>query len=643
MSGYKIDKIIETNSKRVVISKYDPIKGIESPIERQKLYFSRGKYINIPLSMRRFKMIDEIINIGSVCSYARRHKIDSHEIESAIIKLRIECDFEYWCAVCVKIQDKQSKAMVPLILRSPQRKLVKLLIGKLENNEPIRVVMLKARQWGGSTVVQMFMAWIQLFHRKGWHSVIIGDIEEQSRNIRAMYSRLAVNHPSEVFKIEFESFEGSAKNKVLKGRDAIVYLGSMQKPDSIRSADVMMAHLSEVGLWRSTEGKKPEDIVQSIAGTVPLEPYSLIIMESTAKGIGNFFHRWWSKASSNENGYEPLFVAWWEIDIYRKEFLSECEKREFAKSLTPQEISTFELGATLEGINWYRSKKHLDSYDDWRMSCEFPSTPNEAFQSTGRRAHAPEYISKMRKFCKEPKFRGELIANATIGKEAIDDSLHLYEAPSGEFLLWELPDYEKSISNRYIVSMDIGGRTKDADWSVISVIDRFWMIEGGVEECIATYRFHIDQDIAVWRAVQVAKYFCNALLVVEANSLNSKGSEGDHTLTILDEIKGLYSNLYCRTDPQKIREGFAERYGFYTTSSSKTDLVNQMNKRFRDMLYIERDVRALDEADYYEIKEDGSYGAVTGEHDDLYMSRAIALKASQVVEPPKEIAEHHLS
>lgn len=76
-----------------------------------------------------------------------------------------------------------------------------------------------------------------------------------------------------------------------------------------------------------------------------------------------------------------------------------------------------------------------------------------------------------------------------------------------------------------------------------------------------------------------------------------------------------------------------------TTQASKTDLVNQYNKRLRDVLYIERDKRALDEIEWYEVKPDGSYGAVEGRHDDIYMSRAIALKVSQLMDLPREVHE----
>lgn len=147
----------------------------------------------------------------------------------------------------------------------------------------MRIVLLKARQWGGSTVVQMFMAWIQLFHRSGWNSVIVADVEDQARTIRAMYSRMARRHPVEICSVQFCNFEGSSKNKMLVDRDCVVSIGSMQKPDSLRSGDMKMAHLSEVGLWKKTKERKPEDVIQTILGSVPREPFTVVVRNRRPK------------------------------------------------------------------------------------------------------------------------------------------------------------------------------------------------------------------------------------------------------------------------------------------------------------------------------------------------------------------------
>lgn len=617
---------------------YDPLTGVGSPVERFRLYATGQTYILLPRAMDSLPLVAQIIKAGSIEAFARTTGVSSSEAEAAVAQLRIEHDFEFWAATCAKVQDKQTKRMVPFVLRPAQRKLLVSLMRGVEEQRPIRIVLLKARQWGGSTLVQLFMAWIQLFHRRAWHSVIVADVEDQARNIRQMYTRLGKEHPHDVFPIKFKPFEGSTKNREVVGRDCVIYLSSMQKPDSIRSADVMMAHLSEVGLWKETLGKKPEDVTQSIAGTIPSnEPLSIVVVESTAKGIGNFFHRLWTEATRDPSaGYEPVFVAWWEIEIYRQPFASKQAKRAFIASMTDKERYYFELGATLEGIAWYRHKKELDNLDDWRMACEYPTTPQEAFQSTGRRAHAPQYVEALRKFCRPPEWVGDLFADASYGPQAIGPSLHFAVATGGDLWLWAEP--ETGWKNRYVVSVDIGGRTEGADFSVISVIDRYWLSDGGVEECIGTWRGHLDQDLVIWKAVQIARYFGNALLVVERNSLDAKGSEGDHSLTILDEIKDHYDHLYYRSDPQMLREGLPARYGFHTNAATKTDLVTKMNRRLREGSYIERDARALDEADWYEIKPDGTYGAVDGQHDDIYMSRGIGLVVSEGLPIPSEVA-----
>lgn len=632
-----VKSILSRNEEHKVrlFAPYNPLTGAGSPIKRVRLYFSPESYVLIPVYMAQAPTIAEIITVGSVGQYAARKGIAPETMRGAVHRLRAVYDFEFWCVSCVKIFDKSTGRLVPFKLRHAQLKLVKILLTDLFAGNPVRIVLLKARQWGGSTVTQMFMSWIQLFHRSGWNSVIVADVEDQARTIRAMYSRMARRHPVEICPVQFCNFEGSSKNKMLVDRDCVVSIGSMQKPDSLRAGDIKMAHLSEVGLWKRTKERKPEDVIQTIIGSVPREPFTVVVLESTAKGIGNFFHDTWCEAVDSRSAYTPLFVAWFEIDIYNKPFISEKQKSEFVQSLTRDELARFHAGATLEGLNWYREKRREYS-TDWQMCSEFPSTADEAFQTTGRPAHDPLYVRQLRPFVREPLYVGELLADAAYGPEALQN-IHFVPTPAGDFSVWKAPDTTRRIANRYAVALDIGGRSPNADWSVISVIDRVAMMDGGVEECIATYRFHLDQDLTVWRAVQVAEWYGHAMLAVEANSLNPKGQEGDHTLTILDTIREHYDNLFSRSDPTRIREGRPVKYGFHTNAASKTDLVTQMTKRLREILYIERDKRALDEIGWYELKTDGRYAAVDGKHDDLYMSRAIGLKVSTLMDLPAEV------
>jgi len=51
-------------------------------------------------------------------------------------------------------------------------------------------------------------------------------------------------------------------------------------------------------------------------------------------------------------------------------------------------------------------------------------------------------------------------------------------------------------------------------------------------------------------------------------------------------------------------------------------IIDALNAALRDRGYIERDDRACDEMDCYEVKPDGRYGAVEGKHDDHVIATA---------------------
>ena len=626
MSENEVRNIIEENKEHynALFSEYDPLTGVGSPIERVRLTLTRdGHHIYIPKYIASASAFAKMLQYPSIEDYIQENNYKREDVYDVITRLRIKYDFEYWAATCATIFDKTSGQEVKFVLRKAQRKLLKVLVETAFALKPIRVILVKARQWGGSTLIQLFCSWIQLYHRKNWNSVIATHIEEAARNIRSMYTLMAERHPKDILDIRFRAFEGSSKNKQIVDRGCVIYIGSMERPNSLHSGNYKLVHCSEVGYWKETTNRKPSDFVNAFEGSVPLEPFTMVALESTAKGTGNFFHTTWLAAQRGENAYIPVFVAWWEIDMYTLPFKSYDDMKMFVESMNSNELYMFSLGATLEGLHWYREKrKSFDS--DWDMQEQFPSTADEAFVTSGRKAHHPLHIKQMEVFTKSPAFIGEIFADAPSGPEAINRSLHFMEIAKGEFWVWKKPDTTRLYNNRYVVSLDIGGASAKADWSVIRVIDRLPMMNGGVPEFVATYRFHMDQDLTAWRAVQVAKWYCDALLVVESNSLNRFQTEGNFTTTVLDIIAHTYPHLYYRDDPDKIKEGVPTKYGFQT-GKNKSELVSTITTGLREMGFIERDQRMLDECGWYELKQDGSYGAIDGQHDDIYMSSAINL------------------
>ena len=648
MTEAEVEYIIKENEIRnkLLSIPYDPIKGIGGDCCERRLLKCSGlirENTYLPIQAFNDPVIKKLQQAGSVAqvlhnigkSYTKENVL---EINKQYIKARIKYDFEFWCAMFATIKDKKSERDIKFVLNRGQRKLLKVILKMWFEEKPIRIILCKARQWGGSTLIQIFMIWVQLVHYKQWNSVIAAHKENTSKVIRGMYSKLLKNYPHWLLgnseSLKLTPFEGSQKTRELKERSCKITIGSAEQPNSILGDDVAMAHLSEVGLWKTSDGKKPEDLAQSVYSGILDMKATMIAIESTARGVGNYFHREWIRANKpiddkEYSGFTPVFVAWTDIDMYKSPIK---HYKKFVNKLTEEEFKLFKMGATLEGLKWRRDNKRKIK-DEWRFKMEFPTTAEEAFQSTGHRFHPTEDILELRKGCCDPKFIGEIYGDAVSGVNSMNN-IKFKEEDRGCLKVWSMPN-DELVRNRYLVVVDIGGTSETSDRSVICVFDRYWLMHGGLVEVVAEWCGHVDHDILAWKAVQLAKAYNDALLIIESNKFEANKTEGDHFDFILDEIGYYYDNLYSRVPADKIKEGAAQRYGFHTNRQTKPIVCNYLKAAIREGLYYEPCVEACDEMDTFEVKPNGSTGAVEGCHDDRYITRAIGVWAAYTeMDPP---------
>lgn len=615
--------MIEENKKRLAIiaSPYDPKTGEGSPIPRTLIEIPDSPLPRmwLPNAMLNDPIVQSLIEHG-FNYHIRKAGMPVNEKSLNLFwedfsRIRNKYDYEWYARMCQTIQDKATLKEIPFVLNYPQRKYLYELESLRLQGVAIDIILLKARQWGGSTLTQLYMQWLQVCVFPGINSVICGDIENQSRIVAGMLTRVVNNTPTWVLgcRLTESPYKGSTSTRELMPIGSRYTIGSAQNPDKARSENVSLAHLTEVGLWKETNRKKPEDLVQAIFGTCLGGPGTMKVLESTAKGVGNYFHRTWQKAVKGENNFHPVFIAWYDIPLYSKPI---DNYETFIPTLTDEEKELFRLGATLEAINWYRDKKK-EIPDTWRLASEFPSTPTEAFQSTGRRVFKLAYVQSTRESCSDAWWHGD-----------VDGTLLdcRFIKGSGEMEIWYLPDTDTPMRDRYVVSVDVGGVSDNADYSCIRVFDRLAMTEGGIPEVVAQWHGHIEHDKLAWKAAQIAHLYCDALLVIESNTLETEGTEGNHFEYILNEIADSYGNLYSRTSETEIKQGRPRRWGFHTNPSTKPMVIDFLTKAFRDSLYIEHCSRTCDEFDLYEIKENGrEMGAVEGNHDDRVMATAIGV------------------
>lgn len=659
-----VAKLIALNHARNadIKAKFNPITGEGSIGERKKIVIEDFPFPvqYIPKTMMRVPLVRQLVEAGSIKKFLEEYMKteysdeDKEKVIEQFVRVRVKHDFAFWAAMYVFIKQKGGGEDVHFRLNRPQRKLIMRFERRRLQGKPIRLILLKARQWGGSTATQIYMAWLQLVHKVGLNSLIVGHVKDASTEVKDMFDKLIKEYPIKMLYEMGEAYNETEPKIVGVGqsgnihripqRNCKIKVGTAEKPNSARGGDYNLVHCTEVGLWVTTDGKTPEQIVRSACSGILLKPYTMIVYESTANGTGNFFQREYDAAKAGKSQFESLFIAWFEIEQYALALDDEvkfatwlCENRNNENTNSDREESgrylwwLWEQGATLEAINWYiqERSKYTDHGD---MASEYPSDDVEAFVHSGARVFDKYHVEKFKKACKAPKWIGDVYADGDEGDEALVN-LRFSEDKQGLLWVWAKPDVDgdEEVTDRYLVVVDIGGRGKKADWSVIVVFDRLNQMEGGKPVVVAQWYGHIDMDRLAWKAAQIAAFYDNAYLVIESNTLETHDKErqvdGDMSGYILNQIKDVYTNLYARKQSdEEIKEQAPKKYGFHTNVATKPKIISTLVKVIRDHLYVERDARCLDEYLCYEKKKNGAFGAITGKHDDLLMTRAIGLQ-----------------
>lgn len=339
-------------------------------------------------------------------------------------------------------------------------------------------------------------------------------------------------------------------------------------------------------------------------------------MESTANGVGNFFHSEWLRAREGVSAYRPVFVPWHEIEMYRMP----CRNpRRLLESMDDYERRLWEKGLTLEMITWYRFKRREFSTHE-AMKAEYPTDDVEAFTNSARSVFDPEAVERLREDCREPLATGEVTGREAKGPEALRD-VHFTPDATGRLKIWEMPQSGGERPADYVAAVDVGGRGASADWSVIAVM-RMRAFER--PEVVAQWRGHCDHDLLGWKAAAIARFYNGALLVIESNSLET-ATEGPSQY-ILEELNAVYRRLYVRRSRDAAtRDRNETRVGFHTNRATKSVIITGLISMVRDGGYVERSATACNEMATYRQQPSGVYEATPPAHDDVLMTRAIAL------------------
>lgn len=507
----------------------------------------------------------------------------------------------------IKIRNKEGK-IIDLKLNTPQQKLYDIIKEQKRAKKPVRIIILKARQMGFSTVTEsiIFKDTVTKFNRR---SGIITHLASATTNLFNMSKLMLDNLPKDIK----PSVKRSNAQELIFDNDAGTGLKSRIKCMTAGTSGVGRSdtfdnlHLSELAFW---EG----DVTATLTGlfqAVPNLPDTMIIIESTANGYEKF-KELWDQAVNGESDFIPLFVAWYELPEYSMPYSG--------FKLTQEEIELKELynltDDQLEWRRWCIRNNCQGSVEQFHQ--EYPSSPDEAFLSTGRCIFDKDAVINRLRYVPKPIKQGYFTYNEELSKRNIMTDIKWVNDKRGCIKIYKLPNTPQF--TKYVIGGDTAGET-EGDFFSSDVIDAKSL------EQVASLHLQTDEGLYAKQMYCLGMYYGKALLAIETNFSTYPQKK-------LEELG--YPNFYVRETVDRYDKAVTKQFGFNTNRKTKPLILAGLVELVRDFTNIFNDERTLREMLTMVKKADGKQEAEDGYHDDKVMSMAIAQHAVSQVDWTEE-------
>lgn len=529
---------------------------------------------------------------------------------------KLKHDRAWYIESFLHIKDKTA-SIVPFRLNTAQKIVMEQINKDLANKKPLRYIVLKARQMGLSTLFEGLI-FQDTSTKENKNSLIIAHEEQASSNLFQM-SKLYYENIPDIIRpmkkyangkvLSFENPENDdaekARNPGLRSKISIATAGAGEVG---RSATYHNIHASEVAFFPDAK-----TTMLGLLQAVPDQPNTMVVLESTANGVGDWFHEMWGKAERGENEFTPIFLPWFIQPEYQRPFASEAEKEQFmfevnvvSKLPSGEEVRTYEWelmqkhDLTWGQMNWRKyTIQNKCQGDDILFMQEYPSTAEEAFISSGRPKFSIRSLRKYQTQTVPPKLRGYLLEK--------DGKVEFLEDAKGYISIWEEP--KNGVT--YAIGADVAEGLASGDYSSAIVgNDEF--------DQVAEWHGHIDPDLFGEELVKLARYYNDAYLGVENNN---------HGLTTLTTIKKKeYWNLYFSKSYDKLAETMTTKMGWTTSIRTKPLMIDKLAEFVREHYLGIKSDGLISEMFTYVIEDNGKTNAQVGCNDDRVMASAILLQ-----------------
>lgn len=532
-----------------------------------------------------------------------------------------------------------------------------------------RIVIIKARQLGCSSVAEGLMAHKVIFY-KNTEGIIVSFKDDHAQYLHGIVqhiydklpwwmqpekaslkvgSELYLDNPDATMRRDFPGMNSRVTAATAEGR-----LGVGQ------GRALVACHVSE--FCDFVEHRARSIIEEDIENALAEHPNTFGILESTAKGAGTYSHDFWLRMEKMEDKarWQPVFLPWFfdrsrtiidipmawepkqpELDLRTRAHEdwvrcgnATCEMFHprvrngrtyhgkpcpFCKNGTLQEYTL------TDGQLFWMERRRLNVQDDAealdKLRQEMCTTAQEAFRLSGIQLFSERAVAFANSTVREPVAKGFI--DKTLRFHGVNhdtgkcwcpgcDLDHSYDDSTLE--IWEFPHPDAE----YVVAGDtadgLGGKYDYLVGQVLRINKH-----GGPDAQVATWaRNDVLPDHFADALNRIGRFYNNAVVAPETNA-----ESGGTVLTILRSILN-YPNLYRPLNPLNLTMETTQ-VGWKTTPGTKPNLYNAMRKALDSRLIEIRCKYTVQEIPNFRREDQSSrkMGAIAG-HDDRIMALMIA-------------------
>lgn len=322
-----------------------------------------------------------------------------------------------------------------------------------------RIIILKARQIGFSTLCAGYALWLAFFH-PDQNIIKLSKTERDAVDLLSKSWYMYRNLPDWMRARGPKTRSNHQQKIVFDNSSQIESLPSRTNPARGRTVSLVI-----IDEWAFLEN--PEEAWASIEPIADLG--GRIIGLSTANGAGNFFHQFWVNATTGASGFRPIFYPW---------------------SAVPE-----------RGEDWYQLK--VEEMLPWQLHQEYPRSAEEAFIKSGNPYFDLDMVLSL-----ERERKTKPIATGYLHEVTSLRDFEFRAGSRGPLQVWEYPRLDQS----YVIGADVAEGLEYGDYSSAFVS------ELSTGEIVAEWHGHIEADVFGRELAKLGWWYNGALVGVESNN-----------------------------------------------------------------------------------------------------------------------------